>query len=806
MSAQPVSKASLRHHAAPSRIPVYRHFVALGRLVRRWFSRREIIVRLLGLEPVHPPSDDPGLIILQIDGLSRPRLEEAIQRGQLPFIASLVRRDRHRIETHYSGQPATTPAVLGELFYGVEQVVPAFSFRDHRSGEVVEMLATEIAEPIEKELAAKSTGLLCRGAAYCDIYSGGADDAQFCPGRTRWKRLDEVGVWRKGLLILLHLPAMARMFAAIGRETVLSTWRLFRRRSEVRNWMAELKFIPRHLIASVVLREVTATAIESDAVRGVERVHGNFLGYDDVAHHCGPDADIPHRMLRDIDRSIQRIWHAAHSSPRRNYQVWIMADHGQEATIPYSEFAGRSINEAVCEACRDYLPADCVPPEEAEEPEAKGTGDASSMGPLTVAIGPQGSIYWPGPMEDSVREDVARRLVVDARVPMVMYRSDEIVHIRTAAGAFQLPEQAAEVFGADHPHLEMVAKDFAQLCAHPDAGDLIIAGWRRGETSISFVDELGAHGGPGPNETSGFAILPPEIARTVRGTLRPKVLRDMALEWLERPRPGAAITSSNRPFLRVATYNVHGCIGLDGRLSPARIARVLLSLDADVIALQELDVGRSRSRSVDQAQIIADLLEMKMHFGAAIDVTGERYGNAILSRWPMTLKRAELLSPGRGSSEPRGAVWATVTLGDEPVEVISTHLGLTQADRLQQLGTLLGADWPCLGDAHSRTILCGDLNSPPDSSICRRLSQKFRDVQLADGQRGRATWPSGFPMRRIDHIFAGDGFRVLETDVPRTRLTRVASDHLPLVVDLEIVPAPQPRSEPDVARTQTAHS
>ncbi|QDT53552.1 Endonuclease/Exonuclease/phosphatase family protein [Caulifigura coniformis] len=763
-------------------------------------------MRLLGLEPVHPPSDDPGLIILQIDGLSRSRLEEAIQRGRIPFIASLVHRDRHRIETQYSGQPATTPAVLGELFYGVEQIVPAFSFRDHRSGKVVEMLATEIAEPIEKELAAQSPGLLGGGAAYCDIYSGGADDAQFCPGRTRWKRLDEAGVWTKGLLVFLHLPAMVRMFAAIIRETVLSTWRLVRRRSRVRNWVAELKFIPRHLVASVVLREVTATAIESDAIRGVERVHGNFLGYDDVAHHCGPDADIPHRMLRDIDRSIQRIWHAAHASPRRNYQVWIIADHGQEATIPYSVFAGRSINEAVCEACRDLLPAECVPPLEADESEAKGTGDAASMAPLTVAIGPQGSIYWPGPMANSLREDVARRLVVDARIPMVMYRDGETVHLRTSAGLFQLPEQAAEVFGVDHPHLDSVARDFSRLCSHPDAGDLIIAGWRRGETSISFVDELGAHGGPGPNETSGFAILPPETACTIRGELRPKVLRDMALEWLERPKRGAAAPSSDRTFLRVATYNVHGCIGLDGRLSPARIARVLLSLDADVIALQELDVGRLRSRSVDQAQIIADLLEMKMHFGAAIDVTGERYGNAILSRWPMTLKRAALLSPGRGRSEPRGAVWATVTIGDEPIEVISTHLGLTEADRLQQLATLLGADWPCLGVAHARTILCGDLNSPPGSSICRGLGQTLRDVQLADRQRGLATWPSGFPLRRIDHIFAGDGFRVIETDVPRTRLTRVASDHLPLVVDLEILPACGRRTEPVLARTQTMHS
>ena len=95
-------------------------------------------------------------------------------------------------------------------------------------GKVVEMLEPEIAEPIEKELAAKGRGLLSGGAAYCDIYSGGAEETEFCPGQSRWKRLDEAAVWKKAVLILLHLPALVRMFATIGRETVLSTWRLIR--------------------------------------------------------------------------------------------------------------------------------------------------------------------------------------------------------------------------------------------------------------------------------------------------------------------------------------------------------------------------------------------------------------------------------------------------------------------------------------------------------------------------------------------------------------------------------------------------
>ena len=110
------------------------------------------------------------------------------------------------------------------------------------------------------------------------------------------------------------------------------------------------------------------------------------------------------------------------------------------------------------------------------------------------------------------------------------------------------------------------------------------------------------------------------------------------------------------------TYNVHRCRGLDRRWSPARIARVIDICRPDIVALQELDVGRVRSGQVDQAQTIARHLAMDVHFFPALKVLDELYGDAVLSRWPMRLKKAEGL-PGyarfRGL-EPRGALWADI--------------------------------------------------------------------------------------------------------------------------------------------------
>src|SRR6188768_47680 len=95
--------------------------------------------------------------------------------------------------------------------------------------------------------------------------------------------------------------------------------------------------------------------------------------------------------------------------------------------------------------------------------------------------------------------------------------------------------------------------------------------------------------------------------------------------------------------LRVMTYNVHGCIGTDRRLDAGRVAQVIASCDPDVVALQELDVGRTRSGAMDQPRAIADRLGLHMDFLSARDCDGGRYGNAVLSRHDVVLVRGACL-------------------------------------------------------------------------------------------------------------------------------------------------------------------
>jgi endonuclease/exonuclease/phosphatase family metal-dependent hydrolase len=238
------------------------------------------------------------------------------------------------------------------------------------------------------------------------------------------------------------------------------------------------------------------------------------------------------------------------------------------------------------------------------------------------------------------------------------------------------------------------------------------------------------------------------------------------------------------------TYNVHGCRGRDRQWSPQRIADVIASAKPDIVALQELDVGRERSGGVDQAEIIAAALGMRAQFFPALKVMEELYGDAILTACPSRLIKTGALPglPRLRGLEPRGALWASITVGGGELQVINTHLGLLSRERQKQIDVLLGPEWLGHSECRDPVILVGDFNTRPRSRSYRRLTAHLHDAQRGLG-RGRATFPARFPALRIDYAFVGPAIKVKHVDTVRTPLARVASDHLPLIVDLEVDPA-----------------
>lgn len=239
--------------------------------------------------------------------------------------------------------------------------------------------------------------------------------------------------------------------------------------------------------------------------------------------------------------------------------------------------------------------------------------------------------------------------------------------------------------------------------------------------------------------------------------------------------------------LTFATYNIRRCLGTDRRIAPERISEVIAGCNADIVALQEIDVGRLRSGGVDQADFIAARLGFTSHFHPALQIADEQYGDAILTRCPSRFVKVGIL-PGARSLwplEPRGAIWVEALIAGTPLQVINTHFGLGRRERRAQAAALLGSDW--VGRCSAPFIIAGDLNSLPQGLVHRSFATQMQDAHLL-GAKGKPapTFPSRRPLLRIDHIFVSQDIEVTGASVVRSQLTRVASDHLPLVAKLRI--------------------
>ena len=227
--------------------------------------------------------------------------------------------------------------------------------------------------------------------------------------------------------------------------------------------------------------------------------------------------------------------------------------------------------------------------------------------------------------------------------------------------------------------------------------------------------------------------------------------------------------------------------GTDGRRDPERIARVLADLRFDLAGLQEVTTGDGS----DPGALLSRLTGVHAAFGPTTAFHGAAYGNAILSRHPIeATRRYDLSVPGR---EPRGCLRADVTLGSSRLHFFAAHLGLGVWERRRQAARLLSAD--VLRDTALAypLVLVGDFNSFSRFAVLPRwVTRQLRDAALA-ARRDGPTWPSRFPLLRLDRCYVAPAFRVLDCEVVTTPLARRASDHLPVVVDLELLPgAPVP--------------
>jgi endonuclease/exonuclease/phosphatase family metal-dependent hydrolase len=228
--------------------------------------------------------------------------------------------------------------------------------------------------------------------------------------------------------------------------------------------------------------------------------------------------------------------------------------------------------------------------------------------------------------------------------------------------------------------------------------------------------------------------------------------------------------------LRLASYNIHIGVGRDGHFHPERIESVLRECEADVIALQEVQLGEG---TFDMLAHLTSATGFTALAGPTLThPTHGHYGNALLSRHPVTRhRRLDLSVPGH---EPRGALDATVDCGNGVgLRVIATHLGLRPTERRLQVRSLLRE---VSADTHrGPTVLLGDLNEW--FLWGRTLRWLHRHFERPPAP---ATFPSGWPIIALDRVWVKPRACLRSIEVHRSGLARLASDHLPVVALIDL--------------------
>jgi endonuclease/exonuclease/phosphatase family metal-dependent hydrolase len=238
--------------------------------------------------------------------------------------------------------------------------------------------------------------------------------------------------------------------------------------------------------------------------------------------------------------------------------------------------------------------------------------------------------------------------------------------------------------------------------------------------------------------------------------------------------------------IRIATYNVHKCRGLDGRVRPERIAEVLGEIDADILALQEVISAPDRRGGEDHAGWLAEEMGLKFVLGETRRRNGRPYGNLLLSRYSIrAVANYDISAPGR---EPRGCLRVDLGMDHNTVlHVFNVHLGTSYFERRHQARRLIGPS--ILGHPwlHGPRIVLGDFNEWTKGLATRLLAARLKTVNIREHIGRRRTYPGVLPLLNLDHIYFDKYFEVKKLELHRTPTALVASDHLPLVAELRLL-------------------
>jgi hypothetical protein len=538
-------------------------------LASRFNKRRyDALAQQLGRSPEAYGGRRRGFVIVQIDGLAYDHLVEAMARGHTPRLRRLLSWGRFRLARWRCGLPSTTPAVQAGLMFGDAFDIPGFRWYEKDEGWSVACKLPRAARTLQARVAAAGPGILRGGSSYMSLLDGDARLSLLTLGSLRNGHFLE-NVKGVGFLFLFLLSPLR-----VVRMVALSVWEylrdLFKRLVAlfVPGYYEPPRFVSPFLkvIVDVIFRELQTFSAYLDIHRGTPAIYTNYYGYDEAAHHFGPNSPEAFRCLRSIDRDIGRLERLTRRAQRCRYDFYVMSDHGQTPSVPFRQRYGVTLGGLITENVESALSVDERSTGE-QTTEAQAQILLAELRDIEARLRPAGArllqaarrfVDERAPLYDEAEWDMTRREDVVVRnsgslahvyfnvntraldlseiallyprllssllehpgVGWVVGRQGSQVVVMDQGGTLTLG-RLAHVEGrhplADLPEPDHAAAQLRRLARYPHSGDLILLGaWRDGRV-VTFEDQVASHGGLGGPQDYPFIIYPAEAVPSLDG-------------------------------------------------------------------------------------------------------------------------------------------------------------------------------------------------------------------------------------------------------------------------------------------------
>ncbi len=528
----------------------------------QWLSRR------MGLPAAVEPGR--GIVILEIDGLSHERMQRAIDRGIMPTVRQMLRDGTHRLSHFDCGLPSQTSSCQAGIMYGDNYDIPAFRWYEKSTGRM--LVSNRFSDAAELNARyANGNGLLRGGSSINNLMAGDAAKNLLTMSVLRDTNEDVTRRRNEDLYLFWLNPYI------FTRSVLLTLWDLVvelfeAARQRVLNVQPRINRFHKaypilRAVTNVFLRELGTYMVILDVIRGVPAIYTTYVGYDEVAHHAGPDSPDALNTLRALDRSIGRVRDVIQHKAGRPYDLFILSDHGQSVGATFRQRYGITLAQLieslihaptsaptgsdtgqyfVAALAAELRNTNLQRPDKrrrdkvrnaalgrtgrALERQVSASPDAAELAapattrpPVVVCAGGNMAHAYFNLSAGRVRlGDFERKYpgLIDALVShpgigfVVVWDDDETPIALSKSGARNLVTGA--ITGADplmpYGNPDLRAAQLLRVAEFPNAGDLIINSALYPDDQVAAFEELvGSHGGLGGPQTDAFILHPADM-------------------------------------------------------------------------------------------------------------------------------------------------------------------------------------------------------------------------------------------------------------------------------------------------------